>query len=314
MSEYLQMIGRAPPSAKGGVFALGNFDGVHRGHQALIKVCIDKARSLGVPARVLTLEPHPRSVFNPHIDAFRLTPAEVKLRLLYALGIDDVIVQEFTPAFALVSAMDFANQILVDEFQAQHVIAGFDFVFGHRRGGDMNNLRTWLAAHGVGVTEVSPFRDSAGEIMSSSRTREALQQGDIETARHILGRDWTIAGVVQRGAQRGGTIGFPTANIALGDYLRPRYGVYAIEAGPVGARPLYRGVANIGVRPTVDGKTELLEAHLFDFNGDLYGQELEVALIGFIRLEQAFPNVEVLKQQICQDVETARRRLEGTSS
>jgi riboflavin kinase/FMN adenylyltransferase len=295
--------------AKGGVLALGNFDGVHRGHQAVIKAAIDKARGLGVPARVLTLEPHPRSVLKPEVGPFRLTPAATKLRLLKQYGVDDVIIQTFSPDFSTIEAAEFANRFLVQDFGARHVVAGFDFVFGHKRAGNMDLLRTWLSAHGIGVTEVTPFRDSTGEVMSSSRTRELLQKGDTATAEHILGRPWSITGKVEHGAQRGASLGFPTANIGLGEHLRPKIGVYAVTVGYPGELALYKGVANIGVRPTVDGKTELLEVHLFDFRGDLYGKELEVNLMRFLRPEQTFDNLESLREQIKQDVQNAKSYL-----
>lgn len=301
---------------KGGVFALGNFDGVHRGHQAVVRAAVEKARGLGIPARVLTLEPHPRSVFKPDIPPFRLTPAPAKIRFLRALGVEDVIVRAFTKEFSELAAQDFVQRILIDDYDAQHVVAGFDFVFGHNRVGDMRNLRAWLAPHNIGVTEVTPFRDSRGEIMSSSRTREALQAGDLPTAEHILGRPWSIAGVIERGAQRGRELSVPTANIPLGEYLRPKFGVYAVNAGPVHAagaghsgHPLpHQGVANIGARPTVDGKSELLEFHLFNFDGDIYGQEWEVELVRFIRPERAFPDIGSLRQQILLDIEEAKMR------
>lgn len=294
---------------KGGVFALGNFDGVHRGHQAVVKTAVEKARGLGVAARVVTFEPHPRSLFKPHIPPFRLTPAPAKIRLLRALGVEDVIVLPFTQEFSNLPAQDFVQRILVQNYAAQHIIAGFDFVFGHDRVGNMKNLRNWLAPHNIGVTEVTPFRDEHGAIMSSSRTREALQQGDLRTAEHILGRPWSVAGIIQRGAQRGRQMSVPTANIALGEYLRPKFGVYAVNAGRVGQLLNHQGVANIGTRPTVDGKTETLEFHMFDFEGDIYGEEWEVELVDFIRPEQAFPDIETLRAQIMKDIEAAKAKL-----
>ena len=225
------------------------------------------------------------------------------------LGVDDVVVMPFTPAFARLPATEFIERILLDLCGAQHVIAGFDFVFGHDREGTMARLRDWLAPHGVGVTEVTPFRDARGEIMSSSRTRDALRAGDLATARHILGRPWSIAGTVERGAQRGTAISVPTANIGLGAYLRPRYGVYAVQAGPVGGTSIRQGVANIGLRPTVDGSAEWLEAHLFDFSEDIYGQVWEVELIDFLRPEQKFADLTALRQQIMLDIEMAKARL-----
>lgn len=293
-------------SDTGGVLALGNFDGVHRGHQAVIKAAVERARALSVPACVITLEPHPRSLFKPNIPPFRLTPASVKERLLKSFGIDQVIVLPFTREFSEYPAPDFVQKILLDTYHARHIVAGFDFVFGKDRQGTMPRLREWLAPHHVGVTEVTPFRDASGEVMSSSRTRKALQSGDMKTVTHILGRFWGITGTVQQGAQRGRQLGVPTANIALGDYQRPKFGVYVVQAKPVGGGHPYQGVANIGVRPTVDGKTELLEVHLFNFFGDLYGQELEVELLHFLRPEKAFSGIDALRQQIEMDMQEAR--------
>lgn len=297
------------PIIKGGVFALGNFDGVHRGHQAVVKIARERALGQNIPVRVLTLEPHPRTLFKPGIAPFRLTPVAAKIRLLQALGVDDVIVLPFSKEFSQFPAPDFVEQILIKTYGAQHIVAGFDFVFGHDRGGNMNNLRAWLAPHNIGVTEVTPFRDAQGEVMSSSRTREALQQGDLQTAEHILGRPWSIAGIVEQGAQRGREMSVPTANISLGEYLRPKFGVYAVQASRIGATKKYQGVANIGVRPTVDGKSEMLEFHLFNFNGNIYGQEWEVELIDFLRPEMTFASMEDLRQQIMQDIEAAKAKL-----
>jgi len=293
-------------SLRGGVFALGNFDGVHRGHQAVVRAAIDKARGMGIPARVLTLEPHPRTILRPELGPFRLTPADIKIRILRALGVDDVIIQPFTTEFAQLSAADFAQHYLINKLGVQHVIAGYDFVFGHNREGNMQLLRQFLAPHGVGVTEVTPFRDTHGEVMSSSRTRDALRQGKTDIAQHILGRSWSITGVVQRGDQRATSIGFPTANIALGQYLRPKYGVYAVLASRVGEFMKHQGVANIGVRPTLDGNTEWLEVHLLNFNSSIYGQEWQIELLDFMRPEQSFPDVRALQDQIRRDVETAK--------
>jgi riboflavin kinase/FMN adenylyltransferase len=294
---------------RGGAVALGNFDGVHRGHQAVVRAAVDHARGQGMLARVLTFEPHPRSVLKPGIPPFRLTPAPVKERLLRSFGVDDVIVMPFSLEFATLSAEDFVKRILLDKLGVSHVVAGFDYVFGAQRGGTMPLLRQWLTPQHVGVTEVTPFRDSHGTVMSSSRTREALQQGDLATAAHILGRRWSISGIVQHGQQRGSSIGVPTANIALGDYLRPQFGVYAVQAKRLKDGALWSGVANIGTRPTVDGATELLEVHLFGFDGVLYGEELEVELIDFLRPERKFDGLEALKAQIALDIQNARAKL-----
>ena len=286
------------------VLALGNFDGVHRGHQAVIRAAVDKAHAMNLSAHVLTFEPHPRALFQPNVAPFRLTPAADKERLLRALGIRHVIVQPFTKAFADLSADDFIDRVLREELDAQHVVAGFDFVFGKNRTGHMDLLRQKFGP--LGVTPVPHITDEAGKAYSSSRTREALRKGDLETAAHILGRPWSLSGVIRQGAQRGRTIGVPTANMGLGDYLRPKFGVYAITARQVGTEKLWRGVANIGARPTVDGQTETLEFHLFDFNADIYGETWDVALHFFIRPEQTFSGLDALRQQIEKDCVTAK--------
>ena len=291
---------------RGGVFALGNFDGVHRGHRQVLDAVVKHARVLQIPARVLTFEPHPRAVFRPSLPPFRLTLQAVKERLLKACGIDEVFVLPFTPEFAQMPAQDFVEQTLRDHFGVQHIMAGHGFVFGHKRSGDMAKLAAWLEPYQIGVTAIVPLMDSGDVIFSSTRVRTFLQQGDVTAAAEILGRDWSITGKVIRGAARGRTIGVPTANIALGDYLRPRFGVYAVRAGRVGEALTHCGVANIGIRPTIDGTRENLEAHLFDFDQDIYGQEWEFALTRFMRPEQKFDNFDALKTQILQDIEAAR--------
>jgi riboflavin kinase/FMN adenylyltransferase len=277
----------------------------------VLKASIEKARGMGIAPRVLTLEPHPRSVFKPDIAPFRLTPEKAKIRFLHAYGIEDVIVQPFTTEFSQLPAPEFVEQILIRNYGAQHIIAGFDFVFGHLRAGNMHTLREWLAPYNIGVTEVTPFRDMHGDVMSSSRVRECLQHGDLATVQHILGRPWSIAGVIQHGSQRGRTLSVPTANIVLGEYQRPKYGVYVVNAGPLGGSLKHQGVANIGIRPTVDGNTELLEFHMFNFFQDIYGQEWEVELLDFIRPEKAFPDTEALRYQIMLDIEIAKARLDS---
>ena len=291
---------------KGGVFALGNFDGVHRGHRAIIDAAVEKARGMRIPARVLTFEPHPRAFFQPHSPPFRLTPLAVKESLLKAYGIDDVVVLPFTAEVAHLSAEDFIEQVLLKRFGAEHLVAGHDFIFGYKRGGDMKKLAAWLAPHQIGVTEIEAMGDE-GEVFSSTRIREMLLEGEVEAATEILGHEWSISGEVMRGAGRGRKIGIPTANILLGAYLRPKFGVYAVRAGRVGGALTYHGVANIGLRPTVDGENENLEAHLFDFNQDIYGQEWQFALTHFIRPEKKFENLEALKAQIMKDIEAAKK-------
>jgi riboflavin kinase/FMN adenylyltransferase len=291
---------------KGGVFALGNFDGVHRGHRAVIDAAVQKTRQLHIPARVLTFEPHPRTFFQPHLPPFRLTPANVKERLLKSLGVDDVTILPFTQEIALMPAQDFVERVLLNDFGVQLLIAGHDFIFGHNRDGDMKKLAGWLAPHNIPVTEIEELGDD-GEVYSSTRVRELLLEGEAEAAAKILGRDFSIEGTVVRGTGRAEkALGFPTANVALGMYQRPKFGVYAVRAGKVGEALMHRGVANIGFRPTVDGKEENLEAFLFDFDQSIYGQEWEFALTRFIRPERKFDSLEALRAQIEKDVEAAK--------
>lgn len=294
---------------QGGVIALGNFDGVHKGHQNVIKAAVDEGLRQQIPARVLTFEPHPRAILKPDSPPFRLVSPRTKLRLLVDMGIDEVIVLNFDKDLQTLAAPDFVSQILIEQYGAQHIVAGFDFVFGEGRGGNMQSLREWLAPHKVEVTEVTPFRDAQGEVMSSSRIRRALMDGDLATANRILGRPWTIEGVVMQGAARARDFGYPTANIPLGDYQRPKYGVYAVMARRFGSRKSFVGIANIGVRPTLDGRHEWLEVHLFDFNQNIYGQEWEVELHHFIRPEQHFADLDGLRAQITKDVFLAKNLL-----
>jgi riboflavin kinase/FMN adenylyltransferase len=271
----------------------------------VIDATVAKARALGLPARALTFEPHPRAVLQPQQPPFRLTPPAAKERLLKACGIESITVLPFTVAFSNLGAQEFVEQILLEQADAQHIVAGHDFVFGYGRSGDMQKLATWLAPHRAGVTEITPLSDEQGRVFSSTRARAFLQQGDLSAAAEILGRDWSIAGTIVKGAGRGRTIGIPTANISLGAYLRPRFGVYAIRAGRVGEPLTQRGVANIGIRPTVDGASQNLEAHLFDFDEDIYGQDWEFALTRFIRDEVKFDSLAALKAQIARDIASA---------
>jgi riboflavin kinase/FMN adenylyltransferase len=297
-----------PPQWTGGAIALGNFDGVHRGHQALIARTAEEGRRIGAPLVALTFEPHPRRFFVPDTGPFRLTLMPAKVRLLEACGVQAVLAQRFDPAFAAVSAYDFVDKVLLEGLRARHVVCGYDFTFGARRGGNVERLRELAAERDLGVTILDPVMRE-GEIYSSTRIREALRAGWASEASELLGHHWEIEGVVEQGDQRGRTIGFPTANVALGEHLRPRFGVYAVRA-LVGGQWL-NGVANLGKRPTVGKLQENFEVHLFDFTGDLYGQVLRVQLIDFIRPEMKFSGLDALKAQIAADGEAARRLLAG---
>ncbi|TWB15105.1 FMN adenylyltransferase /riboflavin kinase [Nitrospirillum amazonense] len=305
----------APAELHGAVVALGNFDGVHLGHRAVIGQARALADELGRPAAVVTFEPHPRSFFRPNDPPFRLTPLRIKTHLIEALGMDAMVVLHFDAALAGMTAEEFVETVLVQGLAARHVVAGYDFLFGHNRGGDMALLRALGARHGFGVTEARPVANGAGEPYSSTAVRRHLQEGRPQEAAAILGHPFEIEGRVEHGDKRGRTIGFPTANIEIHDYLRPHFGVYAVRAGvDEGAGTVWRdGVANLGRRPTVGGAVERLEAHLFDFDGDLYGRHVRVQLLDFIRPEMKFENFQALKDQIARDADEARLRLAALS-
>jgi riboflavin kinase/FMN adenylyltransferase len=301
-----------PTSLRGAALAIGNFDGVHRGHQAVIAEAGRIARSDGAPHLVVTFEPHPRAVFRPDDPPFRLTPRRAKLQLFGALGVDATVMFRFDRRFAAITADSFVEDVLVTGLAVRHVVIGRDFCFGRGRAGTADFLRARAASlagrAGFGVTAVPPELDAAGQPYSSSRARACLAAGDPPGAAAILGRPFSIGGHVRHGDHRGRLLGFPTANLALGDHLRPRVGVYAVRARTA-AGAGFAGVANLGERPTVAGRDIRLEAHLFDFAGDLYGQWLDVALMSFIRPEIKFPDLDALKRQIAADATEARARL-----
>ncbi|MFA7428731.1 MAG: bifunctional riboflavin kinase/FAD synthetase [Rhodospirillaceae bacterium] len=304
-----------PSAFRNSVIALGNFDGVHRGHHAVIAAAMLRAAQDGVPVGVMTFEPHPRRLFQPLLPPFTLTPFRTKARHMEALDIDFLYIQHFDLDFAAKTAADFVEEVLVDGLGVSHVVVGSDYHFGHKRGGTVEYLQSRSVALGYGVTSVDPVRDDMGEVFSSTRVRDALAAGDPCEASRVLGRPWEVEGRVEQGDQRGRTIGFPTANIALGDYVRPAIGVYAVRAGvDKGVDTQWHdGVANYGRRPTFNKTDELLEVHLFDFNGDLYGEHLRIQFIDFLRPERRFNGLDALKAQIITDAEDARRLLAGRS-
>jgi riboflavin kinase / FMN adenylyltransferase len=290
---------------------MGNFDGLHLGHAALIGRVCDLARTEGWPSGVLTFEPHPRSVFLPGAEPFRLTPFRVKERELARLGVELLFVQHFDLRFAAKTAEDFIGEVIVGAVGASHVIVGWDCTFGNRRRGSPDMLRAAGAQHGFGVTVLEPIRGADATVYSSTQIRELLKAGRPREAAALLGRFWEIDGRVAIGDRRGRTIGFPTANLSLDDYLQPAFGVYAVRVcgdgpdDPLAGRTV-DGVANLGLRPTVGGLVPRLEAHLFDTDVDLYGRHLRVALIEFIRAERKFAGLEALKGQIAQDAARSR--------
>lgn len=296
-----------PSEKKGAAIALGNFDGVHLGHCHLLQNL--RAARPQCRLNVLTFDPHPRSVFRPQDPPFRLMRPEIRAQYLKEWGVEDIIQIPFNEAFSHLQAEDFIQQILIDGLGAAHIACGADFAFGHRRGGDVTFLEKRLGEHGVGVTIVPQLSDLSGPI-SSSRIRRLLQEGYPERAAELLSRDWEIVGDVVYGDQRGRLLGFPTANICLDLHIEPARGVYAVKVRLPDGR-FVSGVANIGRRPTInDGQESRLEVHLFDFDGDLYGQTLRVALISLLREEKRFSGLDALKEQITKDALQARALLE----
>ena len=301
-----------PADARGAAVAIGNFDGVHPGHQTVIHEAGLIAGDMCRPWAVLPFEPHPRAFFTPGSEPFRLTPFRSKARRIAELGADLLIVQRFDKAFSSLPAEDFVNTVLVDGLGAGHVVSGYDFVFGHKRGGNCELLLAMGAKKGFGFTAVNAQTDSSGEAYSSTRVRERLGDADPRGAAAILGRDFEIEGRVARGEARGKSIGFPTANIPLGAYLRPALGVYAVRAmiEQENGEIWLDGVANIGVRPTFGSDGVVLEVFLFDFDDDLYGKRLRVRLVDFLRPEKKFDGVDDLKAQIAQDSAKAQKILQ----
>jgi riboflavin kinase/FMN adenylyltransferase len=296
-----------PEALRGAIVALGNFDGFHKGHQAVVGRAVTRARAQGRPALVATFDPHPVRFFRPDTPWFRLTSLDQRERLFAAAGADAMIVFRFDAALAGTSAEDFVAERLVRLVGAAGVVTGEDFTFGKGRGGNVEVLKRLGAAHGLAVDSVAPVEED-GEPVSSSRIRDALQAGDCETAAALLTRPFAIEGVVEHGDKRGRTIGYPTANLGLGHYLRPRYGIYAVRGRLPDGRVL-GGAANLGIRPTFEPPKELLEPYFFDFDGDIYGQAVEVELISFLRPEAKFDSLEALKARMALDCAEARRRL-----
>ena len=289
---------------RGGVIALGNFDGFHAGHQAVVGRAVRHAQDEGRPAIVATFDPHPVRFFKPDVPPFRLTTLDQRQELFAAAGADAMLVLPFDAALAGTTAEDFITKLLLDRYGAAGVVTGADFVFGKGRGGDVVTLADHARRLGFFTEMVAPVDDTQ-EVISSSRIREALQTGDCEAATRLLTRPFTVCGIVQHGDKNGRLLGFPTANIEMGQYLRPRYGIYAVTGRLPDGRIL-KGAANLGIRPSFDPPKELLEPHFFDFAEDLYGQEIDVAFHAFIRPEAKFDDMDALMTQIAADCDAAK--------
>jgi riboflavin kinase/FMN adenylyltransferase len=288
--------------------ALGNFDGVHRGHRQVIAEAAKAAAALQAPLGVVSFEPHPRVYFQREREPFRLMTVQQQARALDALGVDLFHVLRFDDELAHLSDEAFARDVLHQGLGARHVAAGFDISFGWGRTGSPESLRRFGEIFGFGVSIAEPVADRDGEKCSSSAIRKALKDGRPERAEALLGRPFAIEGVVVHGDKLGRTIGFPTANISLGDYVRPAYGIYAVRTRLADGREI-PGVGYVGRRPTVNGEDERLEVHLLDFDEDIYGDTLETDFVAFLRGDEKFDGLDPMIAQMDRDKENARRIL-----
>ncbi len=305
---FIVVRGKGPcdQALRGAVVAIGNFDGVHRGHRAVIAAALERARVLRRPSAALTFEPHPRIFFRPDERLFRLTNERAKLRLLAGTGLDGAIVLPFDAALAGLSAQEFISRILLDRFAVAGVAIGFDFHFGLNRTGSPDYLAAQGAISGFAVDIVARYED-AGRLVRSGLIRAALSAGRVTEANALLGYPWFVSAAVLHGDKRGRKLGYPTANLRLDPDCRLAHGIYAVRVGVDGHR--YDGVASFGRRPMFDQGVVLLEVFMFDFSGDLYGKVIDVAFIDWIRPERKFDSIEELVQRMDEDARAARAAL-----
>lgn len=312
LADFERIAGFAgvPATLKGGVVAIGNFDGIHRGHQAVLDEAISQARSRDVPALVLTFEPHPRTIFRPDLDLFRLTTAPMRARLLRAMGFDGVVEQGFSRNFAEMSAEDFVQQIIMRGLGAVHVVAGHDFHYGKGRGGTPQTLEEAGRRAGFSVSLVDALSDEGGVPISSSRIRELLADGDLAEASGLLGYRYSVEAEIVHGKQLGRTLGFPTANMELPD-TGLAHGIYAVRFRRADGT-LHDGVASFGRRPTVDvDGAPLLETYVFDLDEECYGETCSVSFFARLRGEEKFDGLDALVTQMKQDEAEARAVLQA---
>ncbi len=299
-----------PSSAQGGVVAIGNFDGVHIGHQAMLETARRRARDLSVPFVVLTFDPHPRRYFRPDAPGFLLTPGEIKYDRLATSKVDTVLSLPFDETLAHQTPEQFIHDILINKLKAQHVFTGRDFHFGHNRAGTPNTIQSC----GIDTTQIDLMTDHTGNPYSSTRIRAALQEGHLDDANRLLGWPWEMRGTVIHGDQRGRTLGFPTANILpMSDALIPAHGIYAGTCATRSGTTWYKAAISLGHRPMFAVEGALLEVHLLDFQGDLYGQELRVRFARKLRDEMRFDSLDALITQMAMDCDQTRAILQNRS-
>lgn len=296
-----------PQELKGGIVAIGNFDGLHRGHRAVLDAALGLGHGTHHTVYAMSFEPHPRTVFNPSKPVYRLTPREQKLDMLRLCGLDGALILPFTRDFAGIEANAFVQDILIDTLGISHAVTGYDFHFGRARQGTPDYLRSAGANRGFGVTIVQREEDEGAEVISSTRIRESLGRGEIVQANALLGYRWFFEAEVQHGDKRGRDLGYPTANLRLAENCPLLQGIYAVKVKVDGS--WHDGVASYGRRPTFDNGAALFEVHLFDFSGDLYGKTLRVHLIAYLRGEEKFDSVEALIAQMDRDSAEARAAL-----
>lgn len=296
--------GPVPDALRGAIVALGNFDGFHLGHQAVVGRAVQRGAHERKPVIVATFDPHPVRHFRPDAAPFRLTTLDQRERMFVGAGADAMLVFRFGAELAATSAEDFITDLLARQIGATGVVTGEDFTFGRARGGNPHLLRDVGAAHGIVAETVAPVT-LGGDVVSSSRIREALQSGDPHGATQLLTRPFAIEGTIIHGDKRGRELGWPTANMELGNYLRPKYGIYAVRAR-LDDGSEHDGVASLGVRPMFDPPKELLETYLFDFDGDLYGRTVEISLHHYLRGEAKFDSLDALKAQMEADAAQAK--------
>ncbi|MDM8558207.1 bifunctional riboflavin kinase/FAD synthetase [Candidatus Parabeggiatoa sp. HSG14] len=302
--EFIRNLSQLRPRHQGCVATIGNFDGVHLGHQTVLQQLSAKAKDLQLSAVVIIFEPQPQEFFAPNIAPARLTRLREKLMAMHRYGMNRVLCLCFNNQFATLSAQAFIQQVLVKGLQIQHLVVGDDFRFGQEREGDFAALQQAGKEYGFTIESQHTFL-LGGERVSSTRVRQALEQGDMNSAYELLGRPYTLCGRIRYGQQLGRTIGFPTANIFLHRQVSPFHGVFAVTLHGVTKKPL-AGVANLGTRPTLNDSQLLLEVHLFDFQEDIYGHYVEVEFVRKLRDEQRYSSFDALKQQIEIDAQQAR--------